>query len=78
MASREGSTGRPPGDTESNANIRAFPELPDDLLKHHSKADADGSNENNNNHSEADADGYLQSMSMNGWSDILHSEDNQS
>ena len=73
MASWERSPGRPPGGTELNANIRAFPDFPDDL--NHSKADADGSK---TNQSMASATDYLQSMTMNGWSEILHSEYNQS
>ena len=52
--------------------MRAFPDVPDDL--NHLQAEADGSN----NQSMASATDYLQSMTMNGWSEILHSEDNQS
>ena len=77
MASRDGSTGRPPGGTESNAiiqspTIRAFPDLPDDL--NHSKPDGDGSK---TNQSMASATDYLKSMTMNGWSKMLHSEENE-
>ena len=72
MTSRDGSE-RLPGGTESNAIMQSFPELPDES-KHHSKADADGSN----NQSMASATDYLQSMTMNEWSEILHSEDNES
>ena len=45
---------------------------------HHSKVDADGSIQMKTNHLKADADGYLQAMTMNGWSQMLHSEENQS
>ena len=76
MTSRDGSK-RPPGGTESNAIMQSFPELPDES-KHHLKADADGSNIQNQNQSMASATDYLQSMTMNGWSEILHSEENQS
>ena len=77
MASRERSTGRPPGGTESNAIMqtpimRAFPDIPDDL--NHSQAEADGSI----NQSMASATDYLQSMTMTGWSRMLHSKENQS
>ena len=77
MTSREGSTGRPPGGTESNTIIqsptmKAFPEIPDEL--NHSQAEADGSI----NQSMASATDYLQSMTMNEWCEILHSETNQS
>ena len=76
MPSRERS-GQPPGGTESNTNqsptMRAFPDLPDDL--NHLKVDADGSK---TNQSMASATDYLQSMTMNGWSEILHSEENKS
>ena len=76
MTSRDGSE-RPPGGTESNAIIqsptmRAFLDIPDDL--NHLKAEANGSI----NQSMASATDYLQSMTMNGWSKILHSEENQS
>ena len=77
MTSRDGSE-RPPGGTESNAinqspTIKAFPDLPDDI--NHSKPDGDGSK---TNQSMASATDYLQSMTMTGWSRMLHSEDNQS
>ena len=52
--------------------MKAFPDIPDDL--NHLQAEADGSN----NQSMASATDYLQSMTMNGWSEILHSEENQS
>ena len=78
MTSRDGSE-RPPGGPESNAIIqsptmRAFPDLPDEF-NHHSKADADGIK---TNQSMASATDYLQSMTMSGWSRMLHSEENQS
>ena len=73
MASRDWSSGRPPGKTESNAIIQAFPELLDEL--NHLKADANGSK---TNQSMASATDYLHSMTMNGWSEILHSEENES
>ena len=82
MTSRDGSE-QLPGGTESNAIIqsptmKAFPDILDDLnSKHHLNADANDSKQNTN-HSKAEADGYLQSMTMYGWSRMLHSKDNQS
>lgn len=59
--------------------MQSFPELPDESNKHHLKADADGSSkEMKQNHLKADTDGYLQSMTMTGWSRMLHSKENQS
>ena len=75
MTPRDGSE-RPPGGTESNAIIqspimKAFPDIPDDL--NHLQAKADGSI----NQLIASATDYLKSMTMNGWSKILHSEENE-
>ena len=76
MTSRDGSE-RPPGGTESNTNqsptMRAFPELLDEF--NHSKADANGIKMNQ---SMASATDYLQSMTMNEWSETLHSKENES
>ena len=74
MTSQDGSE-RPPRGTESNAIMQSFPELPDES-KHHSKADANGSNKANQ--LMASATDYLQSMTMNEWSEILHSKENES
>ena len=52
--------------------MRVFPDIPDDL--NHLQAEADGSN----NQSMASATDYLQSMTMNEWSEILHSKENES
>jgi len=52
--------------------MKEFPEIPDEL--NHSQAEADGSI----NQSMASATDYLQSMTMNEWCEILHSETNQS
>lgn len=74
MTSRDGSE-RPPGGTESSAIIqsptmRAFPDILDDL--NNLQAEANGSI----NQSMASATDYLQSMTMNEWSEILHSKEN--
>ena len=76
MASQEWS-GRPPGGTESNTimqspTIKALPDIPDDL--NHLQAEADGSI----NQSMVSATDYLKSMTMNGWSEMLHSKENES
>ena len=52
--------------------MKAFPDIPDDL--NHSQAEADGSI----NQLMASATDYLQSMTMTGWSRMLHSEENKS
>ena len=73
MASRDWSSGRPPGKTESNAIIQAFPELLDEL--NHLKADANGSK---TNQSMADTTDYLKAMQMNYVDRMPHSKENQS